>query len=427
MNNFRLLLVLAILLGLLVACGGDDEDENSGGASANTSGNSSTLTEVPDWLACPPLPASCDVRTAQITPPVDYLEDLFFSANGRYMLLGEEFEWAGVWDLTTGQRLSTIASENFIRGSVDNDGTLHVLSAITSGEDDAATTRFELISQAPGASPTTQELAEFPRNAADAIILKNGVIIHNENTITLYNYRGEELARLDDRDSDFDDNDYSESADGRLVAIENGDQVFVFDTTNLTTVFRPDIENYYSNSFALSPDGRFLALAYGEIDGDSGYFGVWNIENGERVLDQRPEIDNYISLSFCADGQYLGFASARQINVFALDGSNRLHALFETDNGEDSSLACSPDSRYMAFLEAGTLQLFSLSDGSNSQVPFFPGSDNDDFYGEIISFSPDGFLLISEAHDYTVNVWAVPDFENLGGMVPAPTASATEE
>jgi WD40 repeat protein len=158
------------------------------------------------------------------------------------------------------------------------------------------------------------------------------------------------------------------------------------------------------NALAISPDGRWLALA--STDATARLWDLTVQEPSSPKLVLKGHGDWIRALTFSSDSQFLVTGSA--------DKTTRLwnfkepsKAPLEYELGEDvSCLAVSPDGHWLAVgLVSGVVRLIDLTGGPASPAPLNLVGHGDAIL--FLAFSPDSQTLLSASADKTARLWSL--------------------
>jgi WD40 repeat protein len=196
-------------------------------------------------------------------------------------------------------------------------------------------------------------------------------------------------------------NDLTYAPDGSWIASASDDgTIQIWDPAtgqNQTTIS-------YSNDpeariFALTTDpaGRVLASA-----GQASDITIWNVPDGERILDIRPPDDGFVyTLSFSPNGERLASAGGGSVDVWDVE-TGRPVTEFAVPGGAYGA-SYGPDGDVIASAGGdGVVRLWDAD--SASQIRAFRGHEGLAFG---VAFSPDGTRLVSSAEDRVARVWDV--------------------
>jgi WD40 repeat protein len=165
-----------------------------------------------------------------------------------------------------------------------------------------------------------------------------------------------------------------------------------------TYSFRGSPMHWGNRFLAFSPDGRRLALGWGEP-----MVRWWDVASGRELPAPPGESDYVTAVAFSPDGKTLAAALDEwdEDNVRLWDvRSGAVKASFE---GPVGGLAFSPDSRVLATVGGdGCLRLRDPTDGRLLAAFRWHQSDID-----AVAFSPDGHWLATGAKEARVKLWPV--------------------
>jgi WD40 repeat protein len=151
------------------------------------------------------------------------------------------------------------------------------------------------------------------------------------------------------------------------------------------------------DNIAVSPDGRYLALAAGQN------IQVWRLPTHELVAILEGHKDLVWSVTFSLDGDTLFSGSAdRSVRVWDVQ-NHSLKRIFRAHNGWVWSLAISPDGALLA--SAGEDQAIYIWDARRGDLlEALPGHRGP---VRCLAFAPDGQVLASGSMDRTIHVWDI--------------------
>ncbi len=282
----------------------------------------------------------------------DWLSDVAFSPDGRFLATASYDNSVKLWDAQTGRELRTFTDHSRVVNGL-------------------------------AFSPDSQRLAS---GGDDGFIIVRDVAT------------GERLAVMNGNDGPIRAVAYS--PDNLHLAAANGNAtVRVWDTETRRSLYRLYGHDATVQDVAFNQDGSYLASA-----GDDGRTIVWNMENGSPVYSANPYPEDPVganALAFSPDG-------ARVITAYN-DGVARVWdfknegLLFNLIGhaSQVSDVAFSPDGRLMATASGdGTAKVW---DAETGQTLYTLSGHN----GAVsaVAFSPDGSQLATASQDSTARIW----------------------
>ncbi|AUS99286.1 serine/threonine protein kinase [Nostoc sp. CENA543] len=271
-----------------------------------------------------------------------------FSPDGRTIASGSSDETIKIWNLATGQEISTLnGHSDSVKVAFSPDGR-----NIASGSSDKTIKIWNLatgqeIRTLNGHSHSVRSVAISP----DGRTLASGSL---DKTIKIWNI-----------------------ATGQDIRTLNGHSWPVF-------------------SVAISPDGRTLA------SGSRDYtIKIWNIATGQEIRTLNGHSDWVNSVAISPDGRTVASGSEdKTIKIWNLATGQEIRTL----NGHShsvSSVAFSPDGRTVASgSEDKTIKIWNLATGQ--EIRTLKGHSNT---VTSVAFSPDGRTLASGSGDATIKIW----------------------
>jgi WD40 repeat protein len=198
------------------------------------------------------------------------------------------------------------------------------------------------------------------------------------------------------------------SADGRLLALRNGKDIYLWDITTGKFLRQFTGHTSYVFSVAISPDGQ--TLASGSRDKT---VRLWDVATGRELRQLTGHTEYVSSVAISADGQTLASGSGDEtVRLWDVATGRELRQL--TGHTESvSSVAISPDGQTLASGSWDkTVRLWDLSISgiglwkkpSGKQLRQLKGHTNN---VNSVAFSPDGQTLASGSVDETVRLWDV--------------------
>lgn len=190
--------------------------------------------------------------------------------------------------------------------------------------------------------------------------------------------------------------------DGRYMALAfgNGAQLWDVSSQRLIRVFKG--LGSISTAVAISPDGRRIAAGAGEV------LNVWNLETGEVEVSFDLKLSSANVIAFSKDGQQLVYGGSPKNTL-------KTPSLYIRDIADGkivkayvgwgvSALDISPDGKLIAF---GDQSAIKILDQNGAQVRTLPGHRSGGSYNVVsqLAFSPDGKILASGGNDGSAKLW----------------------
>ena len=196
------------------------------------------------------------------------------------------------------------------------------------------------------------------------------------------------------------------SANGELVGVQNlsGGQVRVWAVdTGARILERKQIGGSFSNSSALSPDGKILLVGSGSfaqlIDiAKDKEICVIKSPNARDPTRQGFRTDSIFWFTFSPDGEVVAAIGNSSLITWEAKTGKLRYQVKETLHGR---LAFSPDGKLLACGGKGAIRLFDAATGKKVRE-FQPHAG----FVHAFAFSRDGRLLAS-VQDYVLNIWDV--------------------
>lgn len=335
--------------------------------------------------------ASLEYPRQSLIGHTNWVQDVAFSPDSRYVLTGSSDKTVQLWDALTGQTLQTFKGHEAPINAVafSPDGTV----AATAGDD--RTVRLWDIR-------TDQAIRTF--NGHDKAIWS---VVFSPDGTQIATASLDKTARLWDVQTgqvlqtfeDHADEVYGVtfSPDGKHVASAGKDQVVrLWDVRTGQEIRKFEGHTEQVRSIAFSPDGKYLLS--GSHDKTAR---LWDVETGQEIRRFVGHREFIWKVAFSPDGQYALTASqdktARLWDVTT--GMELRHY-----NGHANyvvAVAFSPDGTMLATAGRDSqAQLWNVQ--SNTILPVFTGHTNDIHWAV---FSPDGRHMLTGSLDGTARIW----------------------
>ena len=212
------------------------------------------------------------------------------------------------------------------------------------------------------------------------------------------------------------------SPDGKHVVSLSGssDQILIWDISTGMKV--RTIEDNDIASFAISPDGRYIATGSGIYTKKFGK--LWDFYSGRKIKDLTFRKGRDIfgdtvyissdSLDFSPDGRYVVSSYYIDHEFYLLDVStDRKVRTFKGHTDYVNSVAFSPDGKYiLSGSRDKTLKLWEVSSGR--EVRTFEGHKS---HVSSAAFSANGEYAISTSSDSTVRLWSIKSGKEIAMIV----------
>ena len=194
------------------------------------------------------------------------------------------------------------------------------------------------------------------------------------------------------------------SADGRLLALRRGKDIYLWDLTNGKFLRQLNGHTEYVSSVAISPDGRYLAS--GSLDNT---VRLWDAATGQQLRQFNGHTNDVWSVAISADGRYLASGSLdNTVRLWDAATGQQLRQ-FNGHTNDVWSVAISADGRYLASGSGDkTVRLWDAATGE--QLRQFNGHTS---AVRSVAISPDGRYLASGSTDNTARLWDATTGEQL--------------
>lgn len=313
-----------------------------------------------------------------------------FSPDGKYILTGSSDKTAKLWDVTTGDEVRSFSGSNEIYTVTFSPDGLKIL---TGGRDSKAT----LWNVSTGKS--IQTLKHLDTIFAVAFSPDGKYILTGcgDRITRLWDAKTYEEIRAFKGHFDVISS-VAFSTDGRYVLTGSWDKV-----AKVWTISDNLTRRIFTNpslgveSIAFAPDGKYL-LAGGFMDAT-----LWDVSTGDEVRTFSGHSGWIEDVAFSPDGKYVLTGSADDsAKLWDVDTGDEIRT-FNGHSDNITSVAFSPDGKYVLTGSADdTAKLWVMSTGD--EVRTFNGhSDNI----TSVAFSPDGKYVLTGSADYSAKLWNV--------------------
>ena len=189
------------------------------------------------------------------------------------------------------------------------------------------------------------------------------------------------------------------STDGSRIVVESLDgKAHVWDAQSLTLLKSFDIHAGDVHSFALTPDGRFLAA--GNMKNS---VQLWDVESGQPVRTFTGHRDVVWSVAISPDGQTLATASFDGTAKLWKLETGELLATLKGHSGQLGSATFSPDGKTLATTgQDHTAKLWDVASGK--EIATLKGHT---WWVLDAAFAPDGKTLATTGSDGVIKIWDV--------------------
>lgn len=174
----------------------------------------------------------------------------------------------------------------------------------------------------------------------------------------------------------------------------------------------------HDDFFALSPDGRELAVCQLDPQESEASVEFWEIPSGRRKPDRFAFEGKIHAIAYSPDGRWFATGNADDGQIQTWDRTTQEVVRIMSDGDEKIlCLAISPDSRFLASKglgNSGRLTIWDLTSGRS--VATLAGHLEPVGDTHSLTFSPDGRLLASAGYDSCVILWDTQTWEPLKAM-----------
>ncbi|BBE09683.1 WD40 repeat-containing protein [Mycoavidus cysteinexigens] len=191
------------------------------------------------------------------------------------------------------------------------------------------------------------------------------------------------------------------SLDGRWFAVTEGSDIQLYGAEDLEKVHTYSEHEYWVDSVAFSPDGRWLAS--GSMDNT---MKLWNVLGNRYLAHTYVGHTGWVrSVAFSADGQWLASGSAdRTIKLWSISGNRSLVHTYVGHRNGVNSVAFLSDGQWLASGgDDNTVKLWSVSGDRILLYTYVRHEEG--VYS--VAFSADGQWLASGSADRTIKLWSI--------------------
>ena len=204
-------------------------------------------------------------------------------------------------------------------------------------------------------------------------------------------------------------NDTFSFSDERIAFSGKGDIIYFWDLkhSEIPRQFTGHTDHVWALAF--SPDGKSLVSGSGDKTAR-----IWDVETGDEIAQlplEKPFTPRALAYSPC--GKVIAGGMLHELNIWCAE---KLHLLRSIPQPEDSirpfAISFSPCGRYLASgtwwqegMEKMAIRLWEVETGKHIHTFWGHTTDN-----EILTFSPDGTILVSGSFDGTVLLWDLKPF-----------------
>ncbi|KAJ6605467.1 hypothetical protein DFH09DRAFT_967241 [Mycena vulgaris] len=195
------------------------------------------------------------------------------------------------------------------------------------------------------------------------------------------------------------------SPDGQYIVVGSSDRIVrIWDASSREQIGEPLRGHTGSVACAaFSPSGR--SIASGTTDGE---VRIWDTETHLQIGEPLPHPRNLQSVSFSPDGRHI-ISNAGRVLLWDVASQQLLR---ELSSSSFSSLAFSPDCRYIVYTHGPNISMGILEVSMQQQIGEALRGHRS--YLECAAFSSDGRRLVSGSHDTTIRIWDVYNQQQIG-------------
>jgi WD40 repeat protein/serine/threonine protein kinase len=350
------------------------------------------------------------IQHSRVRQTFDVGPDLWgvaFSPDGRYVATGDQDGVTIIWDVATGEAITTLTGHTAsVRGvAYNNDGDL----LATAGDDNVRVW-----------NPTTgQELftVDHTQGAFSVDFSPDGRLLatsNYDNTAKLWDVEASLAAGSGQEIHDLSGHtdwlwNVNFSADGSRVATTSSDGTAKIwdaasgeETLNLQVWENPEAAVYVESAI-FSTDGERIVTVGGTV-GESE-LSVWDAATGERLYELTGHSGNIMNVKLSPDGSLLATVGIDgTANLWDFSGGNR-QPLFTLSGHTNwiTDVAFSPDGKSLVTAARdGTARLWDISITGNQELLNYAGHSD---WLRSVSFSPDESWLATASFDGTAQIW----------------------